>query len=195
VSTSFTTSAEINIRSFVAIGKHKFKFLLQGILTRNIFEKMQKNKEQIKIIATNRKAHHLYHVVDTFEAGMALVGTEVKSLRLGKVSFQDSYASVEKGEVFLHNLHISHYVQANRFNHDPTRSRKLLLHRSEIRKLLGKTTERGFTLVPLKVYFKGKVVKVELALAIGKKLFDRRKAIKDREVQRELRRALKERQR
>jgi SsrA-binding protein len=156
---------------------------------------MPKDKEQIKAVATNRKAYHLYHLVDTYEAGIALVGTEVKSLRQGKVSFIDSYASVEKGEVFLHNMHISPYDQANRFNHDPTRSRKLLLHRTEIRKLLGKTTERGFTLVPLKIYFKGKVVKVELALAVGKKLFDRRKDIKDREVQRELRRALKERQR
>jgi len=147
------------------------------------------------VVATNRKAHHLYHIVDTYEAGIALVGTEVKSLRQGKVSFKDSYAAVEKGEIFLHNMHISPYDQAGRFNHDPTRSRKLLLHRVEIKRLLGKTTERGFTLVPLKIYFKDKVAKLELALAIGKRLFDRRKAIKDREVQRELRRALKERQR
>jgi SsrA-binding protein len=148
---------------------------------------MPKDREQIRVVATNRKAHHLYHIVDTYEAGIALVGTEVKSLRQGKVSFKDSYATVEKGEIFLHNMHISPY--------DPTRSRKLLLHRVEIKRLLGKTTERGFTLVPLKIYFKDKVAKVELALAIGKRLFDRRKAIKDREVQRELRRALKERQR
>ncbi|MGB2769588.1 MAG: SsrA-binding protein SmpB [Candidatus Zixiibacteriota bacterium] len=156
---------------------------------------MQKDPKQIKVIATNRKAHHLYHIVDTYEAGIALVGTEVKSLRQGKVSFQDSFATVEKGEVYLRSLHISPYDQANRFNHDPTRPRKLLLHKGEIRRLLGKTAERGFTIVPLRVYFKGKVAKVELALAIGKKLFDRRKTIKDREVQRELRRALKERQR
>ncbi|MCK4223559.1 MAG: SsrA-binding protein SmpB [candidate division Zixibacteria bacterium] len=156
---------------------------------------MQKDKEQIRVIATNRKARHLYHIVDTYETGIALVGTEVKSLRQGKASFKDSYATVEKGEVFLHNMHISAYDQASRFNHDPTRLRKLLLHRWEIKRLLGKTTERGFTLVPLRIYFKGKVAKVELALAIGKKLFDKRKAIKDREVQRELRRALKERQR
>ena len=156
---------------------------------------MQKDAKQIKVVATNRKARHLYHIVDTYEAGIALVGTEVKSLRQGKVSFQDSYATVEKGEVVLQSLHISPYDQANRFNHDPTRSRKLLLHKGEIKKLLGKTTERGFTIVPLRIYFKGKVAKVELALAIGKRLFDRRKAIKDREVQREVRRALKERQR
>lgn len=156
---------------------------------------MQKDAKQIKVVATNRKARHLYHIVDTYEAGIALVGTEVKSLRQGKVSFQDSYATVEKGEVVLQSLHISPYDQASRFNHDPTRSRKLLLHKGEIKRLLGKTAERGFTIVPLKIYFKGKVAKVELALAIGKKLFDRRKAIKDREVQREVRRALKERQR
>jgi SsrA-binding protein len=166
------------------------------VLPASIYSKaMAKDKEQIRIIATNRKAHHLYHIVDTYETGIALVGTEVKSLREGKVSFKDSYASVDRGEVFLHSLHISQYEQASRFNHDPTRSRKLLLHRMEIRRLLGKTTEKGFTLVPLKIYFKGRVAKVELALAIGKKLFDRRKTIKDREVQRELRRALKERQR
>lgn len=156
---------------------------------------MQKDAKQIKVVATNRKARHLYHIVDTYEAGIALVGTEVKSLRQGKVSFQDSYATVEKGEVVLQSLHISPYDQASRFNHDPTRSRKLLLHKGEIKRLLGKTAERGFTIVPLRIYFKGKVAKVELALAIGKKLFDRRKAIKDREVQREVRRALKERQR
>jgi len=156
---------------------------------------MQKDRAQIRVIATNRKAHHLYHIVDTYEAGVALVGTEVKSLRQGKANFKDSYATVEKGEIFLRNMHISSYDQASRFNHDPTRPRKLLLHRVEIKRLLGKTTERGFTLVPLKIYFKGKVAKVELALAIGKKLFDRRKTIKDREIQRELRRALKERQR
>jgi SsrA-binding protein len=155
----------------------------------------KEDKEQVRVIATNRKARHLYHIVDTYETGIALVGTEVKSLRQGKISFKDSYASVEKGEIFLHNVHISPYDQASRFNHDPNRLRKLLMHRMEIRRLLGKTTERGFTLVPLKIYFKGKVAKVELALAIGKKLFDRRKSIKDREVQRELRRALKERHR
>lgn len=155
---------------------------------------MQKEKGQFRVIVSNRKAHHLYHIVDTYEAGMVLVGTEVKSLREGKANLKDSYATVEKGEIQLHNMHISPYDAGSRFNHDPTRTRKLLMHRGEIRRLLGKTTERGFTLVPLKIYFKGKVAKVELALAIGKKLFDRRKDIKDREVQRELRRALKDRQ-
>jgi SsrA-binding protein len=156
---------------------------------------VQKNEKQVKIISTNRKAHHLYHILESFEAGIALVGTEVKSLRLGRANLKDSYAMVKKGEVYLHNMHISPYDQAGRFNHDPTRTRKLLLHRREIKRLLGKTVERGLTLVPLKLYFKGKVAKVELALAIGKKIYDRRKDIKDREVKRELRRVLKEKQR
>ncbi len=156
---------------------------------------MQKNEKQVKVISTNRKAHHLYHVLESFEAGIALVGTEVKSLRLGRANLKDSYAMVKKGEVYLHNMHISPYEQASRFNHDPTRTRKLLMHRREIKRLLGKTVERGLTLVPLKLYFKGNVAKVELALAVGKKIYDRRKDIKDREVQRELRRALKEKQR
>ncbi len=161
----------------------------------DIFGDVQKNEKQVKIISTNRKAHHLYHILESYEAGIALVGTEVKSLRLGRANLKDSYAQVKKGEVYLHNLHISPYNQANRFNHDPTRTRKLLLHGREIKRLLGKTVERGLTLVPLKLYFKGNVAKVELALVIGKKIYDRRKDIKDREVQRELRRALKEKQR
>jgi len=156
---------------------------------------MQKDKQQVKIISTNRKAHHLYHILENFETGIALVGTEVKSLRLGRANLKDSYAMVKNGEVYLHNMHISPYEQAGHFNHDPTRTRKLLMHRREIKKLLGKTVERGLTLVPLKLYFKGNVAKVELALAMGKKIYDRRKDIKDREVQRELRRVLKDRQR
>jgi SsrA-binding protein len=155
---------------------------------------MSKEKEPIRIVTTNRKAHHLYHIVETYEAGIVLVGTEVKSLRDGQVNLKDSFASVDNGELVLHQMHISPYDAANRFNHDPTRKRKLLMHGPEIKRLLGKTAERGFTLVPLKIYFKGKVAKVELALAIGKKMFDRREDIKDREVQREVRRALKERQ-
>ena len=155
---------------------------------------MQKNEKQAKIISTNRKAHHLYHILESFEAGIALVGTEVKSLRLGRANLKDSYAMVKKGEVYLHNMHISPYDQASRFNHDPTRTRKLLLHRREIKRFLGKTVERGLTLIPLKLYFKGNVAKVELALVVGKKIYDRRKDIKDREVKRELQRALKEKQ-
>lgn len=156
---------------------------------------MQKNEKQLKAISTNRKAHHLYHILETYEAGIALVGTEVKSLRLGRANLKDSYAMVEKGQVYLHKMHISPYDQASRFNHDPTRTRKLLMHKREIKRLLGKTVEKGLTLVPLRLYFKGNVAKVELALVIGKKMYDRRKDIKDREVKRELRRALKEKQR
>lgn len=147
------------------------------------------------MISINRKAHHLYHILESYEAGIALVGTEVKSLRLGKANLKDSYAMVEKAEIYLHNMHISPYDQASRFNHDPTRTRKLLMHKKEIKRLLGKTVEKGLTLVPLKLYFKGNVAKVELALVIGKKMYDRRKDIKDREVKRELRRVLKEKQR
>ena len=156
---------------------------------------MQKDKQQVKIISTNRKAHHLYHILESYEVGIALMGTEVKSLRSGRANLKDSYAMVEKGEVYLHNMHISPYDPASRFSHDPTRIRKLLMHRSEIKRLLGKTVERGLTLVPLKLYFKGNVAKLELALVMGKKIYDKRKDIKDREVQRELRRALKDRQR
>ena len=156
---------------------------------------MQKSEKPVKAISTNRKAHHLYHILESYEAGVALVGTEVKSLRLGGANLKDSYAMVEKGEIYLRNMHISPYDQASRFNHDPTRTRKLLMHKKEIKRLLGKTVEKGLTLVPLRLYFKGNVAKVELALVIGKKMYDRRKDIKDREVKRELRRALKEKQR
>jgi len=156
---------------------------------------VQKSEKQVKVISINRKAHHLYHILESYEAGIALVGTEVKSLRLGKANLKDSYAMVEKAEIYLHNMHISPYDQASRFNHDPTRTRKLLMHKKEIKRLLGKTVEKGLTLVPLKLYFKGNVAKVELALVIGKKMYDRRKDIKDREVKRELRRVLKEKQR
>jgi SsrA-binding protein len=161
----------------------------------DIFGDVQKNEKPVKAISTNRKAHHLYHILESYEAGIALVGTEVKSLRLGRANLKDSYAMVEKGEIYLHNMHISPYDQASRFNHDPTRTRKLLMHKKEIKRLLGKTVEKGLTLVPLRLYFKGNVAKVELALVIGKKMYDRRKDIKDREVKRELRRALKEKQR
>jgi len=161
----------------------------------DIFGGVQKSEKQVKVISINRKAHHLYHILESYEAGIALVGTEVKSLRLGKANLKDSYAMVEKAEIYLHNMHISPYDQASRFNHDPTRTRKLLMHKKEIKRLLGKTVEKGLTLVPLKLYFKGNVAKVELALVIGKKMYDRRKDIKDREVKRELRRVLKEKQR
>jgi SsrA-binding protein len=120
-----------------------------------------------KVVATNRKARHEYHILDEWEAGIALTGSEVKSLREGKVSFQDAFARVEHGEVWLHSLHIAPYVQANRQNHDPLRPRKLLLHRHEIRKLIGKVEEKGLTLVPLEIYFHRGYAKVRLALARG----------------------------
>ena len=145
-----------------------------------------------KVVATNRKAFHDYSIEDKLEAGIVLRGTEVKSLREGKVNLRDSYASVEHGEAILHNCHISPYSHGNIMNHDPLRPRKLLLHRKEINKLLGKTQQKGLTLVPLRIYFsKRGQAKVEIALAKGKKQYDRREAIKSREAGREVERAMK----
>jgi SsrA-binding protein len=145
-----------------------------------------------RVVATNRKAFHDYAIEEKLEAGLVLRGTEVKSLREGKVNLRDSYASVDRGEIYLHNCHISPYSHGNIMNHDPLRSRKLLLHRKEINKLLGKTQQKGLTLVPLRVYFSPRGhAKVELALAKGKKQYDRREAIKDREAGREVERAMK----
>lgn len=148
----------------------------------------------MEVITTNRKARHEYHILQTVEAGIVLTGTEVKSLRLGRANLKDSYARIEKGEVYLYGLHISPYEQGNRFNPDPLRTRKLLLHRHEIRRLSGKVEETGLTLVPLKMYFAKGKAKVELALAKGKKAFDKRKAIAEREARREIEREFKERQ-
>lgn len=147
-----------------------------------------------KVVATNRKAYHDYHVEERFEAGLVLRGTEVKSLREGRVNLQDSYASVDDGEVFLHHCHISPYSHGNIMNHDPLRTRKLLLHRKEINKLIGRTQQQGFTLVPLRIYFSTRgQAKVELALAKGKKLYDRRETVKAREASREVERGMKDR--
>lgn len=145
----------------------------------------------IKIIAENRKARHDYFVIETFEAGIVLKGTEVKSMREGKANLKDSFAMVEGEEVFLHNCHISPYRHGNIYNHDPLRIRKLLLHKSEINKLIGKTVEKGLTLIPLKLYFKGGIAKVELALAKGKKLYDKREDIKKKTAMREIEKAFK----
>lgn len=145
----------------------------------------------IKIVATNKQAHFQYEIVDRIEAGIVLQGTEVKSLRLGKVNFKDSYASIKDGEVFLYNMHISPYEQGNIFNHDPVRMRKLLLHKQEIKRLTGKVQERGMTLVPIKVYFKNGRAKVELGLGRGKKLHDKRKEIARRDAARDMQRELK----
>jgi SsrA-binding protein len=157
-------------------------------------EKSEREAAQ-KNIAENRKAYHDYHVIETFEAGVALLGTEVKSIREGRVNLRDSYAQVKDGEVFVHNVHIQPYSHRGYADHPPMRARKLLLHSHEIRKLIGKTVERGMTLVPLRMYFKNGRVKVALALAKGKQAHDKRDAIKKREVDRETRAAVKERRR
>ena len=152
-------------------------------------------QESIKVAAKNRKARYDYFIDEKFEAGIALKGTEVKSIRAGKVSLQDSYAEVLGGEVILQSMHISPYDKGNRFNHDPRRPRKLLLHKREIKRLLGQTTQKGYTLIPLRLYFKKGKVKVELALARGKRIYDKRQDIARRDAQREISRALSTRQR
>jgi SsrA-binding protein len=141
-----------------------------------------------RVIATNRKARHEYSILETFEAGIALKGAEVKSLRQGRASLQESYAALKNGEVWLLDMHISPYEQASDDSYEPTRKRKLLLHKKEIRRLVGKLAEKGLTLIPLRVYFKNGIAKVELALAKGKRAYDKREAIKRREALRELER-------
>ncbi len=139
----------------------------------------------IKTVATNKKARHDFFIEETYETGIALSGTEVKSVRAGKVNLRDSYAQVKDGELFLHNVHISPYEQGNIFNKDPLRSRKLLMHKTEIQKLMGLTTLKGYALVPLSFYLKNGKVKVQLGLARGKKLYDKRQDLKERAVRRE----------
>ena len=146
-----------------------------------------------RLIVSNRKARYEYHVLDTWETGIVLQGTEVKALREGKANLQDAFARVDNGEVWLFNVHISPYEQGNRFNHDPLRPRKLLLHRNEIRKLIGSVQEKGLTLVPLDVHFSGGRAKVNLALVRGKQLHDKRETLKERDSQREIQRGLKDR--
>ncbi|MFA5832276.1 MAG: SsrA-binding protein SmpB [Bacteroidota bacterium] len=148
---------------------------------------MEKQKEEHASIS-NRRARFEYEILDSYEAGIVLKGSEVKSLRAGKANLQDSYALIKNGEVWLINMHISPYEQANQFNHDPIRTRKLLLNKSEIAKLNVKTNEKGLTLVPLKLYFKKGNAKVQLGIAKGKKLHDKRESIKERDVEREMRR-------
>lgn len=154
----------------------------------------QKNSAT-KTVCENRKAHHDYFIHETYEAGIELFGTEVKSLRAGKANLKDSYAVVKKGEMYLENMHISPYEQGNIFNRDPLRPKRLLLHKSEILKLFGKTREKGYTLIPLKVYFKRGRAKVELALASGKHTYDKRRDLADKAAKRDMERALKDRQR
>ncbi len=148
-------------------------------------------KEAVKLIANNKKAYHDYFIEETFEAGIALHGTEVKSLRMGKCSVKESFVRIEKGEVYVYNMHISPYEKGNIFNKDSLRTRKLLLHKSEIRKMTGAIAQKGYTIVPLKVYLKGSLVKVEIGLARGKKLYDKRQDIAKKDQRREAERNYK----
>ena len=152
---------------------------------------MSGNKETRKLIANNKKAYHDYFIDETYEAGIELHGTEVKSMRMGKCSIKESYVRIENGEVFVYGMHVSPYEKGNIFNKDPLRIKKLLLHRYEINKLAGKVAEKGFTLVPLQVYFKDGKVKVEIGLAQGKKLYDKRRDIAKKDMRRETEREFK----
>lgn len=150
-------------------------------------------KESVKLIANNKKAYHDYFIEDTYEAGISLVGTEVKSLRMGKCSIKESFIRIEGGEVCIYGMHISPYEKGNIFNKDPLRVRKLLLHRYEINKITGKIAEKGYTLVPLRVYFKGSLTKVEIGLAKGKKLYDKRQDMVKKDMKREAEKEFKAR--
>lgn len=156
---------------------------------------MGKQNAGVKIATENRKARHDYHIHESFETGMVLSGTEVKSLRAGKANLKDSYAQVKNGEMFLYNMHVSPYEQGNIFNHDPLRPRKLLMHKAEIVRLFSKTREKGFTLVPLKIYFKQGKAKLELGVASGKKNYDKRQDLAERAAKRDMERAMKDRRR
>ncbi|WP_316572323.1 SsrA-binding protein SmpB [Neobacillus sp. YIM B06451] len=147
-----------------------------------------------KTVAQNKKAYHDYFIEETYEAGIVLQGTEIKSIRAGKVQLKDSYARIHNGEMFLYSVHISPYEQGNRYNHDPLRTRKLLLHKREIMKLLGETKESGYALVPLKMYLKNGYAKVLIGLAKGKKKYDKREDLKQKEAKRDIERAFRERQ-
>ena len=144
-----------------------------------------------KTVVQNRKARHEYHILDTWEAGIALQGTEVKALRQGRANLQDSFARINGGEMWLYNLHISPYEQGNRFNHDPLRPRKLLMHRNELRKLVGQVEQKGLTIVPLDIHFSRGIAKINLALVRGKQLHDKRQTLKERDDQRDMQRAIK----
>jgi len=156
---------------------------------------MAKGKQDDKPLAQNRKASHDYFIEETYEAGLVLTGTEIKSLRAGKANISDAFATIRNGEAFVHNMHISPFEQGNRFNpSDPTRARKLLLHKKEILKLLGLSKQEGYTLVPLKVYVKNGYAKLLIGLGKGKKNYDKRESAAKRDAQRDIQRALKERQ-
>lgn len=149
----------------------------------------------IKVVATNRKAYHDYTIEDTIEAGIVLIGSEIKSIRAGRANLRDSYATIQDGEVWLYNTHVAPYDPASRFGHEPRRPRKLLLHKKQIARLESRVQEKGYTLVPLRIYLKDNLAKVELALARGKRQYDKRAAIAEREAERRVQRALRERER
>ena len=150
---------------------------------------MNMSKDGIKLIANNKKAFHDYFIEDTYEAGIELEGTEVKSMRLGKCNLKDSYVHEYKGDIYVAGMHISPYEKGNIFNKDPYRERRLLLHRGEINKMLGKAAQKGYTIVPLKAYFKGSLVKIEIGLAKGKKLYDKRETLAKKDATRKIERA------
>lgn len=152
---------------------------------------MAKDKSSFKLIANNKKAYHEYFIEDKYEAGIALFGTEIKSLRMGKCSIKESYIQIQNNEVYIIGMHISPYEKGNIFNKDPLRTRKLLLHRGEIKKLIGRIAEQGYTIVPLQVYLKGSLVKVEIGVAKGKKLYDKRQDIAKKDARREAERDFK----
>jgi len=157
---------------------------------------IMESRKSVKVVATNRKAHYDYSIEDTFEAGIALHGTEVKALREGRVNLKESFARIDREEVILHNCHINEYSHGNIMNHNPLRTRKLLLHRKEIRRLIDETQRKGLTLIPLKVYFNDRgLAKLQLAVAKGKRQYDRRETIKKREDEREIARVMKEERR
>jgi SsrA-binding protein len=147
-----------------------------------------------KVVAQNKKANHDYFIEETYEAGIVLQGTEIKSIRAGRINLKDSYARIHNGEMFLYSMHISPYEQGNRYNHDPLRTRKLLLHKKQINTLIGETKEVGYALVPLKVYLKNGFAKVLIGLAKGKKKYDKREDLKQKEAKREIERAFREKQ-
>ena len=151
-------------------------------------------KNDGKVLVQNRKASHDYYIEDTYEAGIVLTGTEIKSIRQGKANINDAFATIRNGEVFIHNMHVSPFEQGNRFNPDPTRARKLLLHKAEIHKLFGLVKQEGYTLVPLKIYTRNGYAKLLLGLAKGKKQYDKREAAAKRDAQRDIQRALREKQ-
>ncbi|PKR78043.1 SsrA-binding protein [Halalkalibacillus sediminis] len=149
-------------------------------------------KKENNAIATNKKARHDFFIEETYEAGMVLQGTEIKSIRASRVNLKDSFARISKGELFVHNLHISTYEQGNRFNHEPTRARKLLLHKKEINKLIGYTQQKGYSIVPLKLYIKNGVAKLLIGVGKGKKKYDKREDLKRKQAKRDMDRAIKD---